>query len=101
MTTYNGERFLREQIDLILNQAICICMKRGADYIALSDQDDIRIPNHLDVLLKTLNSKEGPAYEDVCSIDGNNNGYSKLSERLNLDMEKLSVLDKLKSAFIL
>lgn len=145
MTTYNGERFLREQIDSILNQtytdfeliicddvssdstvdilneyaqkdsrvhivqneknlgflknfekAIRICLERGADYVALSDQDDIWLPNHLEVLLKTLNGKEGLACGDVRLIDENNKEYSKLSERLNLDIEKLPTLDKLK-----
>ena len=147
MTTYNVERFLREQIDSILNQtytdfeliicddvssdstvdilneyaqkdsrihiiqneknlgflknfekAIRICLERGAEYIALSDQDDIWLPNHLEVLLKTLNGKEGLACGDVRLIDENNKEYSKLSERLNFNMEKLSVLDKLKSS---
>lgn len=100
MTTYNGERFLREQIDSILNQtyadfelivcddgssdstvdilneyaqkdsrvhifqneknlgviknfekAIRICLKRGAEYIALSDQDDIWIDTYLEILI--------------------------------------------------
>lgn len=103
MTTYNGEHFLREQIDSILNQtytdfeliicddvssdstvdilneyaqkdsrihivqneknlgflknfekAILICLERGAEYIALSDQDDIWTPDHLSTLLISI-----------------------------------------------
>lgn len=99
MTTYNGERFLRAQIDSILNQtytdfelivcddgstdstidilneyskkdsrvhifqnknnlgviknfekAIRICLERGAEYITLSDQDDIWIQDYLKIL---------------------------------------------------
>ena len=100
MTTYNGEKYLKEQIDSILSQsekdieliicddcstdntnkilsdytekdkrvhvyknelnlgyvknfekAISLC---SGDYIALSDQDDIWLPEHLSVLLKHL-----------------------------------------------
>ena len=100
LTTYNGERFLREQIDSILEQSIsdielvvcddcstdstwdtltdyqakdpririyrnertlgfrdnfvkAISLCEG-DYVALSDQDDIWMPNHLELLLDTI-----------------------------------------------
>ena len=98
MTSYNGEKYLKEQIDSILNQtvsdfelivcddvssdstmdilngyaakdsrvhvfrneenlgflknfekAIRICLDRGAEYVALADQDDIWTENHLEV----------------------------------------------------
>lgn len=127
MTTYNGEKYLKEQIDSILNQtvsdfelivcddvssdstmdilndyaekddrvhvfhneenlgflknfekAIRICLDRGAEYVALSDQDDVWTENHLEVLLNTI-SPEGwgiagaPTIESSESIT--NNGY--------------------------
>ena len=105
MTTYNGEKYLKEQIDSILNQtvsdfelivcddvssdstmdilngyaakdsrvhvfrneenlgflknfekAIRICLDRGAEYVALADQDDIWTENHLEVLADTMSS---------------------------------------------
>lgn len=108
MTTYNGEKYLKEQIDSILNQtvsdfelivcddvssdstmdilndyaekddrvhvfrneenlgflknfekAIRICLDRGAEYVALSDQDDVWTENHLEVLLNTISSGGG------------------------------------------
>ena len=108
MTTYNGEKYLKEQIDSILNQtvsdfelivcddvssdstmdilndyaekddrvhvfrneenlgflknfekAIRICLDRGAEYVALSDQDDVWMKNHLEVLLNTISSGGG------------------------------------------
>lgn len=103
MATYNGERFIKEQIDSILRQTIqnieiVICDDCSADntweilqeyakddsrfkiyrnetnlgfcknfekvislchgdYIALSDQDDVWMDNHLEVLLKRLGNK--------------------------------------------
>ena len=103
MATYNGERFIKEQIDSILRQTIqnieiVICddcstdstweiLKEYAkddfrfkiyrnetnlgfcknfekaislchgDYIALSDQDDVWMDNHIEVLLKGLGNK--------------------------------------------
>ena len=111
MTTYNGEKYLKEQIDSILSQsekdieliicddcstdntnkilsdytekdkrvhvyknelnlgyvknfekAISLC---SGDYIALSDQDDIWLPEHLSVLLKHLKNTN-------CSLVGGN-----------------------------
>ena len=100
MATYNGAKFIREQIDSILNQTIqdfelvicddcstdetlsilkeyakndnriraydnecnlgfkknfenAICKCKG-DYIALSDQDDIWLPKHLEILLNQM-----------------------------------------------
>lgn len=103
MTTYNGEKYLQEQIDSILAQTIqdfelVVCDDCSTDgtwdilteykeadprislyrnkenlgvksnfekamslckgeYIALSDQDDIWMPNHLEVLLNTIGDK--------------------------------------------
>lgn len=103
MATYNGESYLREQIDSILNQTVqfdefVICDDSSTDgtweiitdycnrdsriktyknshnigflrnferalrlctgrYIALSDQDDIWLPNHLEVLLNGIGDK--------------------------------------------
>lgn len=126
MTTYNGEKFLREQIDSILNQtykdielvvcddcssdstwsilqeyqqkdsrircykneknlgfknnfgkAISLC---NGEFIALSDQDDIWIPEKLEESIKYINN-----YDMICSnaslIDENN-------LPLNLTMKK-------------
>lgn len=102
MATYNGGKFLREQMDSIFAQTItdfeivvcddgstdntCLILEEYAqkdkrvklffnrenlgfvrnfeksislckgDYIALSDQDDIWYPNHLEVLLKNINN---------------------------------------------
>lgn len=114
MTTYNGEKFLKEQMDSILNQtyknielvvcddcstdstwtilqeyqqkdvrircykntenlgfkknfekAISLC---NGEFIALSDQDDIWIPEKLEVSLKNLwNEKTQSYYDIVCS----------------------------------
>lgn len=103
MTTYNGEKYLREQIDSILSQTIqdfelIVCDDCSTDstidilnkyqqsdkrikvyrndsnlgfkknfekaislchgeYIALSDQDDIWMPDHLELLLKAIGTK--------------------------------------------
>ncbi len=103
MATYNGEKYIKEQIDSILNQTIqdfeiVICDDCSKDetfrilqeyaqndkrfriyqnennlgfkknfekaitlckgeYIALSDQDDIWLPNHLSVLINVLGNK--------------------------------------------
>lgn len=111
MTTYNGEKYLQEQINSILEQSekdieLIICDDCSTDntfkilleysekdkrvqvyrneqnlgyaknfektislcsgaYIALSDQDDIWLPNHLEVLLKHLNNTN-------CSLVGGN-----------------------------
>ena len=63
MTTYNGEKYLKEQIDSILNhlgflknfeKAIRICLDRGAEYVALSDQDDVWTDDYLMVLSNIL-----------------------------------------------
>lgn len=130
MATYNGEEFLREQLESIYNQTyknleIIVtddCSKDGtaeileeykqkyglkyyineqnsgfvknfekvislcsADYIALCDQDDIWLPNKIEILMKEINN-----YSMICSdltlidSDGNvvlpsfrdNNNYS-------------------------
>ncbi|MBP3365696.1 MAG: glycosyltransferase [Treponema sp.] len=105
MTTYNGSKYLRKQIDSILNQTIkdfelIICDDASkddtwqileeyskkdervkifrnennlgltknfeksislcaGDYIALSDQDDIWIENHLELLINNINEATG------------------------------------------
>ena len=117
MTTYNGEKYLKEQIDSILNQtvsdfelivcddvssdstmdilndyaekddrvhvfrneenlgflknfekAIRICLDRGAEYVALADQDDIWAENHLEVLADTMSSGGGGAAAKRCCL---------------------------------
>lgn len=122
MTTYNGEKYLREQLDSILNQtysdfeliicddcskdntrvilsdyaakdsrikifmneenlgfkknfekAISLC---SGEYIALSDQDDIWLENHLDVLVNILGN-----YDIACGnaelIDSDGISYGR------------------------
>lgn len=130
MTTYNGEKYLREQLDSILNQtysdfeliicddcskdntrqilseyaakdsrikiffneenlgfkknfekAISLC---SGEYIALSDQDDIWLENHLDVLVNNIGNCD-IACGDAELIDSN-------GKKLNL---KLSDTDGL------
>lgn len=130
MTTYNGEKYLREQLDSILNQtysdfeliicddcskdntrtilsdyaakdsrikifmneenlgfkknfekAISLC---SGEYIALSDQDDIWLENHLDVLVNILGN-----YDIAC---GNAELIDSEGKNLNL---KLSDTDGL------
>ncbi len=117
MTTYNGEKYLREQLDSIILQSfsdfeLIICDDVSDDktvdilkeyekkdsrihvyinqtnlgflknfekaisfckgeYIAFCDQDDIWLPNHLEILLKSIQDK------DVCGanailVDANN-----------------------------
>lgn len=120
MTTYNGEKYLREQIDSILSQTIqefelIICddcsndstveilkeyvskdsrikvffnefnlgfLKNfekaidlcSGDYIALSDQDDIWIPEHLEILQKAIiDRKCSLVGANALLVDSNNN----------------------------
>ena len=146
MTTYNGEKYLKEQIDSILNQtvsdfelivcddvssdstmdilndyvekddrvhvfrneenlgflknfekAIRICLDRGAEYVALSDQDDVWTENHLEVLLNTISSGGGGiACGDVILIDHKGRKYNKLSQHFTGCIANLSNLDKIK-----
>ena len=118
LTTHNGERFLREQIDSILEQSISnielvVCddcstdrtweilnsyvrkdnrvhiyrnektlgfrdnfiktiNKCKGDYIALSDQDDIWMPNHLELLLEDIDDNM-LACGNSLLVDENNN----------------------------
>lgn len=123
MTTYNGEKFISEQIDSIIAQtekdfelvicddcskdktfeilksyikkdsrikifqnssnlgylknfekAITLC---SGDFIALSDQDDIWLPNHLRILLETIKKEN-------CSLVG---GNAWLVDADNKDLE--------------
>ncbi len=114
MTTYNGEKYLKEQIDSILNQtvsdfelivcddvssdstmdilndyaekddrvhvfrneenlgflknfekAIRICLDRGAEYVALSDQDDVWMPTKIDDTLHRMKDAERECARDI------------------------------------
>lgn len=123
MATYNGEKYLREQIDSIMNQTIqdfeiviCDdCSKDGTfhilqeyakndsrfriylneenlgfkknfekaislckgDYIALSDQDDIWMPNHLEILKTAIKDKVlACGNADLIDKDGNSMGIT-------------------------
>ena len=120
MTTYNGEKYLREQIDSILSQTIqefelIICDDCSSDstvailkeyavkdsrieffenefnlgyfknfekairlcsseYIALSDQDDVWMPNHLEILYKAIIDRKCSLVGGNCLlVDSNNN----------------------------
>ena len=137
MTTYNGAKYLREQIESILNQyekdfeliicddcssddtllilseysnndsriqiyknennlgyvknfekAISLCK---GDYIALSDQDDIWLPEHLSVLLENIKSGDYSLVgANALLVDSeNNNLKSKLINNNTLPNEKL------------
>lgn len=147
MTTYNGERFLREQIDSILNQtytdfelivcddcstdstvdilneyaqkdsrvhifqneenlgfiknfekAIGICLERDTEYIALSDQDDIWRPNHLDILLNVLKNNKGVACGDALLFNGKKNTLNTFTQTFykDIDIGSLSNTERLK-----
>lgn len=123
MATYNGEKYIREQIDSILNQTIqdfeiviCDdCSKDGTvrilqeyarndkrfhvyqnevnlgfkknfekaitlckgEYIALSDQDDIWMPNHLELLKNAIKDKVlSCGNADLIDKDGNEMGIT-------------------------
>lgn len=131
MTTYNGEKYLHEQIDSILAQTIqnfelIICddcskdstwdilsdysqidnriqifrneenigFKKNfekalslcqGDYIALSDQDDIWMPNHLEVLKSIIGNK-------MMSC-GNCEMINEKGHSLNISFKDLESLD--------
>lgn len=133
MATYNGAKYLREQIDSILAQTIqdfelVVCddcssddtwdilkqysdadkrikvfhnesnlgFKRnfekamslcGGDYIALSDQDDIWFPDHLEILLNNMGDSMLSAGNSEL-VDGRGD---KIGLKLN-EMESLAVL---------
>ncbi len=135
MTTYNGERFLREQLDSILRQTIenfelIICDDRSSDgtweileeyrerdgrisvfrneenlgfkknfekaislcngdYIALSDQDDIWMPNHLGKLLSIIGNR--------LLACGNADLINGEGEKLGLTLAEMESLDNLSS----
>lgn len=123
MATYNGEKYLREQIDSILSQtykdfelvisddcstdstfeilkeyarkdkrikifkneknlgfkkkfenAISFC---NGEYIALSDQDDIWLPKHLEILLENIRQKSMVSANAIM-VDSNNCELGKL-----------------------
>ncbi len=142
MATYNGGRFIREQLDSILNQTEqdfeliicddcstddtysivseysrkdkrikCFCnesnmgFKRNfekaislctADYIALSDQDDVWLPDHLELLINNIGDKMvccGDA--DLVDSEGKPMGMT-LSCLQNLDRQ---IEDDLRKAY--
>lgn len=127
MTTYNGEKYLREQLDSILNQtysnfeliicddcskdstwqileeyaqndnrikiyknehnlgfkknfekAISLC---NADYIALSDQDDIWLENHLGLLFNNIDGKSMSAGNTLILENGELVPHATYSKR--------------------
>ena len=127
MTTYNGEKYLREQLDSILNQtnsnfeliicddcskdstwqileeyaqkdnrikiyknehnlgfkknfekAISLC---NADYIALSDQDDIWLENHLGLLFNNIDGKSMSAANTLILENGELVPHATYSKR--------------------
>lgn len=140
MTTYNGEKFLREQIESIISQTftdwelvVCDdCSKDSSwfilekyrqldsrikiyknetnlgfkknfekaislctgEYIALSDQDDIWLPNHLSLLLSLLGDRS-LACGNALLIDAE--GQS-LEKKLN-EVDKLYIFDSNKYIF--
>lgn len=140
MATYNGAKYLKEQLDSILSQTIqaseiVVCddcstdetwdilcdyarnysnfkiIKNDknigfmrnfekaiyhctGDYIALSDQDDIWLPNHLQVLIKGLGNKilsVGDA--ELIDSHGNKSGHN-ISYYENLDFIPEDDIDK-------
>jgi len=131
MATYNGEKYLREQLDSIYNQTyknieVIVCddcsadttikiledykQKYGliyyinkknlghvknfekaislckGDFIALSDQDDIWLPEKIEILLHEI-QVYSLIYSDVKYIDANDNVFVE-SEREILQLEK-------------
>lgn len=132
MATYNGEKYLREQIDSILNQTIqdfevIVCddcstdgtwnvlleyqlqdrrikcyhneenlgFKKNfekairlctGDYIALSDQDDIWLPEHLEKLMNLIADADiACGNAELINIDGVKSGIL-LSKNVNLNV---------------
>lgn len=118
MATYNGAKYIREQIDSILNQSIqdfelVVCDDCSSDdtlrileeyarkdsriliykneenlgfkknfekvvslckgeYVALSDQDDIWLPNHLEMLVDALGDQDQMSCGKPVSVDEDN-----------------------------
>ena len=133
MATYNGAKYIKEQIDSILNQTIqdieiVICDDCSQDstfdilkdyqtndsrirvyknednlgfkknfekaislchgeYIALSDQDDIWMPNHLELLRKEIGSK--------VLVCGNADLINEEGESLGMTLKTQESLDKI------
>ena len=133
MATYNGEKYLREQLDSILAQTIqdfelIVCddcstdstarilreyerndsrikifvneenlgFKKNfekviglcsGDYIALSDQDDIWLPEHLEILKNKIGDKLLICGDDVVIDENGLDTGEFLSSRLNFDLE--------------
>lgn len=128
MTTYNGEKYLREQLDSILRQsftdwelvicddcskdstrqilaeyagkdnrikifendknlgfkknfekAISLC---NGDYIALSDQDDIWLPQHLQILLNIIGNKSA-SFGNSLLVDANNKSLNRMLNEID------------------
>lgn len=140
LTTYNGERFLREQLDSVLAQTIpftelivvddrstdhtwdILCEYSEKDtrirlyrneknygylknfekalslcsgeYIALCDQDDIWLPEHLEVLLTGIRDKCLAAGDAIIVDSVGSSTGRKLSRTLNLDYVPANSLAK-------
>lgn len=146
MATYNGEKYIKEQIDSILNQTIqdfelVICDDCSTDgtirilqeyaendkrfhiyqneenlgfkknfekaitlcqgeYIALSDQDDIWMPNHLELLKTAIKDKAlACGNADLIDKDGNSMGTT-FWEQEAFDSIPSSNLDKAMSIIL-
>lgn len=146
MATYNGEKYIREQMDSILNQTIqdielIICDDCSSDstidiikeyskkdkrirvykneknlgfiknfekaislckgeYIALSDQDDIWTPNHLELLQGALKNKVlACGNADIVDEKGNNLGMT-FWEQESFDSAPSSDFGKAMSIFL-
>lgn len=140
MATYNGEKYISQQLDSILSQTVMpteiiiqddcssdstrkilhdysskheiiklffneknlgfknnfasACMKANCDYIALADQDDIWLPNHLKVLIESIKDK-AMSCADALLVDSDNNSMNlTFSETKKLYYVPVSDLEK-------
>ncbi len=142
MATYNGAKYLREQLDSILNQSIqdfelVVCDDCSTDetmlileeyahidkrirlfqnsknlgfkenfgkiiklcvgeYVALSDQDDIWLPYHLEVLLKSMENGVQITCGKAVFVDEKNSELPKSFDYLMMDNVPESDEDKLR-----
>lgn len=55
------------------------------------------MPNHLEILLKTLNGKEGLACADSLLINESNKEYSNFSYKSGFSIEEMPLLDKIRT----
>lgn len=146
MATYNGSKFLKEQIDSILGQTyqnfeIVICddcsedstwqilqgyaesdkrfriyqnnenlgFKKNfekviryakGDYIALSDQDDIWNPDHLELLLQEMSGNIQLVCGRPTFVDENNNQLPDKFDYLKMDLIPSSIEDHARHIFL-